>query len=180
MISRKLHDQVAQSIAAGLNGLTLSEHYQGTGDPERARTKRTEAETVIRYALDVTKELATLLRQKPGGARHRGTSPARTQQIPLTAPAELLLIIREALHNAMAHANATTITIHLSTDDGVVTASVMDNGVGLRESQADSQSSVGLQSIKERAALLGGMCRIGPGRDVGTEVLVRVPCSRQP
>lgn len=173
LISRQLHDQVAQSIAAGLNLLTLSEHYRGTGDAERAQKKRAEAETAMRYALDVAKELATSLRV-------RNTAPVRTAHTPPTAAAELLVIVREALHNAMAHANAGTITIQVSADQYAVTASVADDGVGLRAGQANAPSSVGLQSIKERTALLGGMCRIGSGAGAGTEVVVKVPCSRQP
>jgi signal transduction histidine kinase len=175
MISRKLHDQVAQSIAAGLNLLSLSDHYAERGDAERARAKRADAETAMRQALNVTKELATSLRVRQRiAARSRATPP------PPTASAELLVIVREAVHNAMAHARASTITIRLSADQDVVTASVVDDGVGLRAGQATSQTSLGLQSIRERTTLLGGLCRIGSGGGVGTEVVVEVPCRRQP
>jgi signal transduction histidine kinase len=180
MLSRRLHDQVAQSIAAGLNLLTLSDHYRGAGDPELASRKRAEAETAIRYALNVTKELATSLRLDTDLVRHRTVSPTGNGNTPPTAPAELLLIVREALHNALAHANASTITIRFSADRDAFSASIVDDGIGLPEGRVDSQSSLGLQSMKERTALLGGRCRIGAGRGAGTEVRVKVPCTLQP
>jgi signal transduction histidine kinase len=169
-ISRELHDQVAQSIAAGLHGLELGEYYRENGDPHRAGKKHTEAQTMIRQALDATKELATVLRAEAGDGL-RLVRPA----VPSAAPSEeLLLIIREALQNAMAHSAAATITIQLSANRDGVSASVEDDGIGLPAS-CDGSLSLGLQSMRERAELLGGSCRIVSGASAGTRVVVAVP-----
>jgi signal transduction histidine kinase len=171
-ISRELHDNVAQSIAAGLHGLELGEHYSRNGDSQRAGVKRAQAQSLIREALDATKELATVLRAAPGD-RLRLVRP--TADPPKLPPAELLLIIREALQNAIAHAEAATITIQLSAGHHGVTASVEDDGIGLPTGDAASPLCLGLQSMRERAELLGGSCRIVPGTSAGTRVVVAVP-----
>ena len=53
---------MAQAIAAGLNGLQLSEHYHRVGRAEQATARWSEAQAALRQALELTKELATRLR----------------------------------------------------------------------------------------------------------------------
>ena len=57
-------------------------------------------------------------------------------------------------------------------------AAVQDDGPGIPEEKVDSAASLGLQSIKERAALLGGTCRILSAESTGTKVVVTVPLTQ--
>jgi signal transduction histidine kinase len=176
LISRELHDQVAQSIAAGLHGLELGEHYELTGQTGRARQKKTEAVAVFRLALELTRELAAAVR-----AGHRISLPPRAvaagdQPVP---PEDLVLVVLEALRNAVAHANAGTVTVRMSVRDGVVTTSVEDDGDGIPDGRMGLPQSLGICSMTERAALLGGTCRISSGPAGGTTVVVTVPLSGQ-
>jgi two-component system NarL family sensor kinase len=56
--------------------------------------------------------------------------------------------------------------------DGVLQLEVRDDGAGL---PAGYQAGIGLASMRERAAELGGSCTIQPGPAGGTRVLARFP-----
>jgi signal transduction histidine kinase len=49
---------------------------------------------------------------------------------------------------------------------------IIDDGIGL---QASRSPGVGLRSMKERAAELGGACTVEPGTNGGTRVFVNLP-----
>lgn len=165
MISRELHDGVAQAIAASLTELELYEHYWMNHRPEMAHAKAETAMRVLRMALSATKELAARVRLQRGG----GFPPRRA------APAELFLLLREAVNNAVTHAGPSTITIRISAGKAGVNATVEDDGPGIPVEKVDSAASLGLQSIRERAALLGGTCRILSTESTGTKVIVTIP-----
>jgi signal transduction histidine kinase len=165
IISRELHDGVAQAIAAGLTELELYEHYWLNHRPELAHAKAGTAMRVLRSALAATKELAARVRLQPGGG-----FPPRP-----AAPAELFLLLREAVNNAVTHAGPSTIIIRISVGGGKVNATVADDGRGIPVEQLDSPASLGLQSIRERTALLGGTCQILSAESAGTRVVVTVP-----
>jgi signal transduction histidine kinase len=59
-----------------------------------------------------------------------------------------------------------------------VHATVEDDGPGIPAEKVDSTASLGLQSIRERAALLGGTCRILSAESTGTKVVVTVPLTQ--
>lgn len=165
MISRELHDGVAQEIAAGLTELELYEHYRLNNRLEMAHAKAEMAMRVLRMALVTTKQLATRVRLQSGNC-----FPPRG-----AAPAELFLLLREAVNNAVTHAGPSTTIIRISVAGGSVNATVEDDGPGIPVEQVDSTASLGLQSIRERTALLGGTCRILSAESTGTKVVVTVP-----
>jgi signal transduction histidine kinase len=57
-----------------------------------------------------------------------------------------------------------------------VRLSIADDGVGLAR---NGSVGVGLVSMRERAAELGGTCIVKAGTPSGTEVLVRVPLPKE-
>jgi signal transduction histidine kinase len=79
-------------------------------------------------------------------------------------------VVREAVSNAVRHANATDLTITLSVDDDLV-IDVTDNGVGLPDTVARS----GLHNLAQRAASAGGSCTISRPADGGTRVVWTAP-----
>jgi len=81
-------------------------------------------------------------------------------------------IASEALTNVARHASATTCQVRLAITDGALVVEVIDDGVGIR---AGTPSGVGLVSLRERAAELGGDCRIECPDGRGTTVLARLP-----
>ena len=72
------------------------------------------------------------------------------------------------------HARARTCTVRLAVDDEV-TLEVVDDGTGI---SAERSAGVGLSSMHERAAELGGSCTVEATREGGTRVLARLPLEK--
>lgn len=85
-------------------------------------------------------------------------------------------IITEAMTNAARHSGATRIEVRvaLAGDDGL-RIEVADDGTG---PEACWRPGVGLVSIRERAAELGGSCQIGPHPHGGDRVSACLPLGR--
>ena len=80
--------------------------------------------------------------------------------------------MQEALTNVVRHARARHCWIRLAIEQGALSLEIRDDGVGL---PGERHVGVGLQSIRERAEELGGMCRIEADPAGGTRVLARLP-----
>ncbi len=81
-------------------------------------------------------------------------------------------IVEEALTNVVRHARANTCLVRLAVEGHVLCLEISDDGVGL---PAEHIAGVGLLSMRERAAELGGTCTIEPVATGGTRVLARLP-----
>ena len=81
-------------------------------------------------------------------------------------------IIQEALTNARRHSGARKVSVDLKIDGGDLLVEVADDGQGFGR---ETSPGVGLGSMRERTALIGGELEIEsePGR--GTSVRLRVP-----
>ncbi|MEP6848709.1 MAG: sensor histidine kinase [Acidobacteriota bacterium] len=84
-------------------------------------------------------------------------------------------IFQETLTNITRHAKASSVEVHLKTDDGELRLTVADDGVGINMEVLRHKRSLGLLGIRERAKLVGGSVDIVPSADGGTEVRLRVP-----
>ncbi|MGH2522240.1 MAG: sensor histidine kinase, partial [Anaerolineales bacterium] len=94
---------------------------------------------------------------------------------PLSAAVEVAAyrIALEALTNVVRHAHARRCLVRLCVAEGkMLQVEVSDDGVGL---PADLRAGVGLTSMRERAAELGGACVIERAPDRGTRVVARLP-----
>ncbi|MBG0821866.1 sensor histidine kinase [Planomonospora sp. ID91781] len=80
-------------------------------------------------------------------------------------------IVQEALTNARRHARARTVRVSLERG-GQLSVRVSDDGVGV---PAGRRSGVGLASMRERAAELGGTCMITSPPEGGTVVEAVLP-----
>ncbi len=89
---------------------------------------------------------------------------------------EMLRIIQEALTNARRHSGARNVTVSLRVEEGELVAEVSDNGQGFG---AGTVPGVGLESMRERAAVLGSRLEINSEVGQGTRVSLRVPMSQE-
>jgi len=80
-------------------------------------------------------------------------------------------IVQEALTNVSRHAQARECRVRFSTGDKLE-LEITDDGIGLPK---DRRIGVGLSSMRERAAELGGTCAVEPIGPAGTRVLARLP-----
>ncbi|MDY3561843.1 response regulator [Gemmata sp. JC673] len=182
-IARDLHDGIGQSLVSltvGMAGLD--------GDERVARLQRVAAD-----ALDEIRRLAHGLR--PAVLDDLGLVPALERltevftrvhgvraellvpdgafpRLPVEIESALYRIVQEALANVAKHARAQTVDVVLEAGSGWARASVTDDGVGFVPGPG---GGIGLTGIKERAAVLGGACRIDSTVGRGTALDVRLP-----
>ena len=190
-LSRELHDHVAHDIAVALMRLDATSDSDAA---EMARSVRS-AEEILRRTLEQVQDLAVAARTVVG---HRGFAAALLElaegdenaRVPLIVTLddetgvlseavgeEGLTIVQEAIRNARRHAvGATRIELRLawSADRAIVT--VVDDGNGF-DPQAVKRTSLGLLSMRERAAAVGALWSLKTGAD-GTVVRLELPVDR--
>jgi signal transduction histidine kinase len=86
---------------------------------------------------------------------------------------ELYRIAIEALNNALKHAEASLVSIHLASNGHQVELAVRDNGWGFNPAEV-GEGRMGLKSMRERAEKLGGRLAITSASGVGTKLVVTI------
>jgi signal transduction histidine kinase len=86
----------------------------------------------------------------------------------------LLMIVREALHNAVKHADAHRVDIALEHGGGHLLLLIEDDGRGFDPSSS-RPGHFGLQSMRERAIAVGGMLTLYSAVGAGTQLRVSIP-----
>lgn len=188
-IARELHDAVAQKLFS----LRLTAQAAAVligQDPARAQT---ELATVRRLAAEAVDELRhVVVELRPADLAGDGLVVALEKQIdvldrvhdanvkliadgwrrlPVDIEEGILRVVQEALHNAMRHARASSITVRLNAGS----VSVEDDGVGFDVSAAArSGHRLGMASMRDRARTIGGRLSV-TSRPGGTTVRLEVP-----
>jgi signal transduction histidine kinase len=97
---------------------------------------------------------------------------------PLPAAVEVAAyrIALEAFTNIINHAKASTSHIKVRVESNLLLLEITDNGKGV---SPDHRAGVGLTSMRERAAELGGDCLIENSPSGGTQVRARLPIGKE-
>ena len=94
---------------------------------------------------------------------------------------QVIRVIQEALTNVRKHSGAKAVAVRITETSGRVAIVVEDDGAGFDPTRATiGRDAFGLQSMRERVALVGGTLSVeaAPGR--GTRITARVPASHYP
>lgn len=194
-IARDLHDTLLQ----GSQGLILRLHAisQSPQTPEQVRGQLESAMQLAERNLAEGRERVNALREGPFAGRDlasaladvhaeyagHGTNPLRltvegaTPPLQPDAAEEVFLIGREAIRNALRHANASAIEVELSYGTRCFLLHVRDDGVGIADENA-GHGHWGLQGMRERAQRLGAELQLWTRPGLGTEVALAVPARR--
>ena len=188
-ISRELHDRVAHSMGVAHQSLQFHEALVEK-DPERAHGKLRTAQEMTKLALEQTRNLSMELRRSE---TENGLLPALQDLIEVAVPddistnlsssgaesllpdhqrGQLYLILREAIRNAVRHSGCRHLTVGVDITPEEVSGYVEDDGRGFED---NGNGSLGLRSIKERAALLDGTARVYSSPQGGAGVRVLLP-----
>jgi signal transduction histidine kinase len=95
-------------------------------------------------------------------------------------------VVQEALTNVSRHAQATQATIRIVERNGMIHASVTDDGRGLPEAdrlgpRGDGlEGGFGMSGMRERAELVGGELELVPAPGKGTVMRLMVPLAGRP
>ena len=95
-------------------------------------------------------------------------------ELPAAMEEGLFRIAQEALNNALKHAAPTTVTVYLRSFDDRIELDVIDDGVGFDPDAVNDMGGLGLISMRERAAKLGGLLTLYSKPAEGTTVSVSV------
>lgn len=192
-IARELHDSTAQSLAALLLELSVlaGENTEPRLEARIARIRnivsdvldevRLVARTVHPRVLDdlgLVAALQLLAREthERSGVPVTFAGPASLGSINPACASTLYRVAQEALGNAIRHAQATRVSISLAQRHGAVELEVVDDGVGFNTGDVEKRRlGMGLFTMRERAALVGGRLTLQSGPGVGTRVMVAVP-----
>ncbi|WP_142806192.1 sensor histidine kinase [Stenotrophomonas maltophilia] len=194
-IARDLHDTLLQ----GSQGLILRLHAisQSAQTPEAVRGQLESAMQLAERNLAEGRERVNALRDGPFSGRDlasaladvhaeyagHGTNPLRltvegaTPPLQADAAEEVFLIGREAIRNALRHADASAIEVELSYGTRCFLLHVRDDGVGIADEDA-GHGHWGLQGMRERAQRLGAELQLWTRPGLGTEVALAVPARR--
>lgn len=89
-------------------------------------------------------------------------------------------IVQELLNNAVKHANASEINLHISLKNKTIKIKVNDNGVGFDEhSDISKMQSNGLKNILRRAQLMDGKVFLDTAINKGTNFNIEIPLKNE-
>ncbi|MFN2516928.1 MAG: PAS domain S-box protein [Pyrinomonadaceae bacterium] len=197
-LSRELHDQTGQSLAALMLGLKSIEDSDQLTDTARDRLRQLQ-ELTSQLARDVH-HLASNLR--PTALDDLGLHTAlsnyveewsnRTnisadfhsnglikKRLPRSIETAVYRIVQEALTNVLKHANAQNVSVILEYRGNRVQAIIEDNGYGFDTERVvrarNGTGRLGLLGMQERVALVDGQMNIESRPSAGTTVIVHIP-----
>ncbi|HQP04013.1 MAG TPA: ATP-binding protein, partial [Bacteroidales bacterium] len=84
------------------------------------------------------------------------------------------LILKEALHNIVKHASATSCFVEISLTENQIRLQITDNGIGFDLEQA-GVFSTGIGNMNKRATACGGSITFDSAKNKGTTVTLIVP-----
>ena len=94
--------------------------------------------------------------------------------VPLEAKETIYRVAQEALHNTVKHAQAGGVELRLEQDASGILLEVRDDGKGFDPANS-FPGHLGLKSMRERVARLGGTLQIESAPEEGTRIRVRIP-----
>lgn len=195
-LARELHDTVAHHVSAMVIRAQAGRVLAGT-DPAAAVEALEGVEEEGARTLEEMRAMVAALRDGGGGAElapaagvadlerlvHAPGGRLRVDlaldgeldALPPAVDAAIYRIVQESVTNAMRHAvDATEVVVRVSGEAQSVRVTVRDDGARAGR----GRDGYGLAGLRERAALLGGELRAGPGADRGWRVEAELPRGR--
>lgn len=189
-LSRELHDELGQTMAAILVELGRMDPTFPQGEPAAQRLAWIKAQ--MEHTMRSIRDIALLLRPSMlddlglvPALKWQGREIARRAGLSVHVDAEdvgdplpdiyrtcIYRIVQETLNNITKHASATSITIALKKIGGRLDLSIRDDGCGF---DPFLEKGLGLLGIEERVARLSGRVEVHSDHNRGTLFNVSLP-----
>lgn len=194
-LSRDLHDRLGQALSGLKMDLAWLLALCDRFEPTTARSAISVMMDRIDTAIAVVRRIAAELRpgvldrlglqaaiewrasefERRSGVRCRVVSNAPSPALDPLQSTEVFRVFEEVLTNIGRHAQATRVRITIKRERDKFALHVYDNGRGISLEAVESEHSLGLIGMRERATLLGGTLTVSRGRRRGTVAVVRIP-----
>ena len=193
-LARELHDSVSQALyGIALGSRTARTLLDREAHPDRvaewleyvlslSEAGLTEMRALIfelRPESLETEGLIAALKQQAAALKARHEIPVHATlgeepDLPLEKKEALYRIAQEALHNIVKHAHASKADLKLECGAGDIALEISDDGAGFDLSE-DFSGHLGLKSMRERVARLGGTLQIESAPGEGTRIHALIP-----
>ena len=198
-LAKELHDGLGQELtgfAMVADGLAKQIERSGGSVPLELERLANMARHAITTCRDIARGLSPLsgarsgltealrdLTERVNGPPGPRVTLSLDLQTPIATSREvsehLYRIAQEGLTNAMKHSSADTVEVRLDVDDHTVRLRVLDDGVGPPDPAVGS-SGLGLKTMRDRAAAIGGRLTVVARHDRGTAVICEAPQGPKP
>jgi signal transduction histidine kinase len=186
-LERNLHDGAQQRLTAAL--IPMRSLASRLGELPDLRTLAAGAIEELEGAIDDLRELARglhpplLAREGLGAALRAGAArsalPVEVElelprRLPSALEAAAFYVAAEAVTNAVKHARASGVWLHVTEADGLLTVDVRDDGIGGACIDCDVNST-GLGGLKDRVEALEGVLEVDSPEGHGTRLIATFP-----
>lgn len=193
-LSGELHDQVGANLATVSLNLRCIGKMMPNPDPQRLDGILRETGALLAAAISSIRNACADLR--PAVLDYSGLAPAlkdlaqrvgrrgdmrvsfrqrnMQQRLPAQTEAMLFRIAQEALTNCAKHSHASRVDMAVCRRERSIVLTVADNGAGF-DPELPGSPGLGLLTMRERAAMIGGRLSIISSPGNPTEVRVVVP-----
>lgn len=202
-IAREIHDGLAQSMAHVVLRTEIAERMLGQQLYESVKDELVDLKEQVRGGLEEVRQIIFNLR--PMALDDLGLIPTvrkyvqdfedkskirtsiklagKETRLPSGMEVAIYRLIQEAFSNALKHAHASYISLHITFQKQMVKIAIQDNGVGFDVKRLESKqlqhsgNHYGLMGMRERVDLLEGRLDIVSGKDEGTKIVMLIPIS---
>ncbi|MGV8919084.1 MAG: PAS domain-containing sensor histidine kinase [Pseudomonas sp.] len=191
-IAREVHDELGQMLTVLKLETSMCELAYADLDPG-LQDRLNSMKRLIAQLFQLVRDVATALRPPILDAGIASAIEwqarrfeARTQipclvqvpdNLPMLSDAKaigLFRILQEALTNVMRHAEAHTVELSLTLEDGLLCMTIADDGRGFEPEQG-RPTSFGLVGMRERVLMLGGSLQLDSESGEGTTLRAYIP-----
>jgi ligand-binding sensor domain-containing protein/signal transduction histidine kinase len=195
-LAREMHDTLIQGCVS-VSALMEAHSSLGPTEPEAQQDLLNCARTQLRSTINEAREAVWNLRQKSPPAEdlsamlHRMTEQVRQEfgvnvechiagapfDFEQATTHELLMVVREAIYNAVRHGRSSKVQVEVDFDSGGCDVKIRDDGAGFDPELVSSLPAghYGLVGMKERIARVGGELTLSSWPGGGAEVAFHIP-----
>ena len=200
MISRELHDQIAQTLT-GINIRLASLKTEAMVNTKGLQKKISSTQRLVEKSVDIVHRFARELRPtvlddlglipalhsfmksfaKRTGVRASLTAFATVERLDTTKRTVLFRVAQEALTNVARHAQASRVEVSIHKLRDRVCMRIKDNGKSFnveRALRANDSKHLGLLGMRERLEMVGGKFAVESSPGKGTTITAQIPLGK--